>query len=64
MFCRYICAVMTLKEARKSAKVTIKDTGLSARTVSKIESGNCNVRICSLRKYLSVIGMELKYCLR
>jgi len=54
---------MELKRIRKAAKVTVKDTGLNARTVAKIESGNESVSVKNLRKYLTAIGIKLTYSL-
>lgn len=50
---------MRLKEIRKSAKVSVKDTGLNARTVAKIESGSEFVSVKNLKIYLESIGLTL-----
>lgn len=54
---------MVLKQIRKAAKVTIKDTGLNARTVAKIESGKESVSVKIMRQYLESIGLKLTYSL-
>jgi len=56
----YYCA-MNLKELRKSAKISVKQTGLNARTVKKIETGNDSVSVKSLKIYLDSIGLKLNY---
>jgi len=52
---------MTLSEIRRAAKVKKKNIPLDIRTINKIENGECNVRVCSLEKYLTAIGMRLTY---
>jgi transcriptional regulator with XRE-family HTH domain len=55
---------MTLKQIRKIGKVKIQDIDLDRRTIAKIENGDCNIKLCSLQKYLEAIGMKLNYSIK
>ena len=58
----YFVHMNNFKTLRKAQGISIKSTGLNARTVNRIESGSEKVTVEHLRRYLEAIGLRLCYC--